>query len=79
MFQMLSSRTVGSIVGLKSDEISNIVQHYAKRQEALEQELTELKVGKGGAVQVHKRQVTAITNAIEAEKAKLEQVSNHFL
>lgn len=65
---------VGSIVGLKSDEISNIAQHYSKRQEALEQQANELKFGKGGAVAIHQRQVAALTNAIQAEKQKLEEV-----
>ena len=39
--QILSSRTVGSIVGLKLEEISNIAEHYAKRQEALEEMKSE--------------------------------------
>lgn len=39
--QMLSSRTVGSIVGLKLEEISTIAEHYAKRQEALEEMKSE--------------------------------------
>lgn len=71
--QMLSSRTVGSIVGLQSDAISEIAMEYAKRQAALQQETSELKAGKTGGTQNHKRQVAVMEKAIEEEKTKLEE------
>lgn len=71
---MLSSRTVGSIVGLQSDAISEIAMEYAKRQAALQQETSELKAGKTGGTQNHKRQVAVMEKAIEEEKTKLEEV-----
>ena len=71
---MLSSRTVGSIVGLQSDKISQIVLEYADRQKVLQQETDELKAGKVSGTQSHKRQIAAIEKAIDAEKSKLEQV-----
>ena len=76
---MLSSRTVGSIVGLQSDAISKVALEYAQRQEALEQETNEMKAGKVGGMQTHKRQVTMIQKSIENEKKKLEEVCGSFL
>ena len=72
--EMLSSRTVGSLVGLQSDEITQIATEYAQRQAELQQETSELKAGKQGGVQTHKRQVAALEKAIAAETEKVEEV-----
>ena len=73
---MISSQAVGSIVGMKSDEISKIAKDYLQRQAVLEQETNDLKAGKlgGSGAQTHKRQINALEKAIETEKEKLEKV-----
>jgi len=79
--QMLSSRTVGSIIGLQSEEISNIVQEYTERKKLLEQETNEMKssnVKLGGALQSHKRQVNAIQKSISEQKLKIEQTEQEL-
>jgi len=72
---MISSQAVGSIVGMKSDEISQIAKEYLQRQAALEQETNDLKAGKVGGLQTHKRHVAALEKAINAEREKLNKVS----
>ena len=71
---MISSQAVGSIVGMKSDEISQIASEYLQRQSALEQETNDLKAGKVGGLQTHKRHVAALEKAIKAETEKLDKV-----
>lgn len=72
---MISSQAVGSIVGMKSDEISEIARDYLQRQAVLEQETNNLKAGKlGGSTHTHKRQMNALEKAIGNEKEKFEKV-----
>lgn len=73
---MISSQAVGSIVGMKSDEISKIANEYLQQQAVLEQETNDLKAGKtgGSGAQTHKRQINALEKAIGTEKEKLEKV-----
>ena len=73
---MISSQAVGSIVGMKSDEISKIANEYLQQQAVLEQETNDLKAGKtgGSGAQTHKRQIKALDKAIGTEKEKLEKV-----
>lgn len=71
---MISSQAVGSIVGIKSDEISQIANEYLNRQEALQQQTNELKAGKVGGLQTHKRHLAALEKAISSEKEKIDEV-----
>lgn len=73
--QMISSQAVGSIVGMKSDEISKIANEYLERQAALEQETNDLKAGKVSGLQTHNRYVAALEKSILAEKEKVQKAS----
>lgn len=72
----MSSKTVGSIVGLRSSEISQTIQDYIEQKKLLEQETEELK--QGGklttGLQSHQRQVAIIKKAIEEETEKVQKV-----
>ena len=72
MKESLSSHLVGSIVGLQSDEIMQMAEEYASRQEQL-REAGPQKAGKIDIKQMHERQVAAIKKAIEMEENKLEK------
>ena len=67
---------MGSIVGLRSSEISQTIQGYMEQKKLLEQETEELK--QGGKIttglQSHQRQVAIIKKAIEEETEKVEKV-----
>eukprot|EP00112_Aurelia_sp_Birch-Aquarium-sp1_P022474 Seg6341.1 transcript_id=Seg6341.1/GoldUCD/mRNA.D3Y31 product="Coiled-coil domain-containing protein 93" protein_id=Seg6341.1/GoldUCD/D3Y31 len=72
MKESLSSHLVGSIVGLQSDEIMQMAEEYASRQEQL-REAGSQKSGKIDIKQMHERQVAAIKKAIEMEEKRLEK------
>ena len=72
MKESLSSHLVGSIVGLQSDEIMQMAEEYASRQEQL-REAGPQKAGKIDMKQMHERQVAAIKKAIEMEENRLEK------
>lgn len=72
MKESLSSHLVGSIVGLQSDEIMQMAEEYASRQEQL-REAGSQKAGKIDIKQMHERQVAAIKKAIEMEEKRLEK------
>jgi len=76
--QMISSQAVGSIVGMKSEEISQIAKDYLQRQAELEQEASDMKAGKSGGLQTHKRHVTALEKAITAEQEKLQKANTEL-
>lgn len=59
---------------MKSDEISQIANEYLHRQEALQQQTSELKAGKVGGLQTHKRHVAALEKAITSEREKIDRV-----
>ncbi|KAJ7370197.1 Coiled-coil domain-containing protein 93 [Desmophyllum pertusum] len=69
----LSSSTVGSIVGLQSEEISQIASEYAERQAELQEDM-EARGERMGGVQTHKRMVTSLEKQIAVQEKKLEQV-----
>ncbi|XP_015777701.1 PREDICTED: coiled-coil domain-containing protein 93-like [Acropora digitifera] len=69
----LSSSTVGSIVGLQSEEISQIASEYAERQAELQENLGARGERTGGE-QTHKRMVTSLEKQISVQEKKLEQV-----
>ncbi|CAH3024267.1 unnamed protein product [Porites evermanni] len=69
----LSSSTVGSIVGLQSEEISQIASEYAERQAELQENL-EARGERMGGVQTHKRMVASLEKQIAVQEKKLEQV-----
>lgn len=75
MKESLSSHLVGSIVGLQSDEISQMAEEYASKQ-ALLQEAGSLRAGKIDVKQVHERQVAAIKKAIENEQKKQDKAKD---
>lgn len=69
----LSSSTVGSIVGLQSEEISQIASEYAERQAELQENLGARGERTGGE-QTHKRMVASLEKQISVLEKKLEQV-----
>ncbi|KAK2564769.1 Coiled-coil domain-containing protein 93 [Acropora cervicornis] len=69
----LSSSTVGSIVGLQSEEISQIASEYAERQAELQENLGARGERTGGE-QTHKRMVASLEKQISVQEKKLEQV-----
>ncbi|XP_068741608.1 coiled-coil domain-containing protein 93-like isoform X2 [Montipora capricornis] len=69
----LSSSTVGSIVGLQSEEISQIASEYAERQAELQENL-EARGERTGGEQTHKRMVASLEKQISVQEKKLEQV-----
>ncbi|XP_020609209.1 coiled-coil domain-containing protein 93-like [Orbicella faveolata] len=69
----LSSSTVGSIVGLQSEEISQIASEYAERQAELQEDM-EARGERIGGVQTHKRMVASLEKQIAVQEKKLEQV-----
>ena len=77
MKEGLSSRLVGSIVGLQSDEIVQMAEEYANKQ-ALLQEAGSQKAGKIDVKQMHEKQVSVIKKAIENEEKKLEKTKEEL-
>ncbi|XP_065665995.1 coiled-coil domain-containing protein 93 isoform X5 [Hydra vulgaris] len=73
--EILTSRAVGSIVGLQSDEITQIVKEYAERKEAFKNETSDIKVS---GLQAHKRDVAVVEKNIKNEKEKLEEVQKQL-
>lgn len=73
----LSSSTVGSIVGLQSEEISQIASEYAERQAELQENL-EARGERMGGVQTHKRMVASLEKQIAVQEKKLEQVQEKY-
>lgn len=69
----LSSSAVGSIVGLQSDEISQIASEYAERQAELQGNM-EARGERMGGEQAHKRMVASLEKQIAVQEKKLEQV-----
>lgn len=69
----LSSSAVGSIVGLQSEEISQIASEYAERQAELQEDM-EARGERMGGVQAHKRMVASLEKQIAIQEKKLEQV-----
>lgn len=69
----LSSSAVGSIVGLQSDEISQIASEYAERQAELQGNM-EVRGERMGGEQAHKRMVASLEKQIAVQEKKLEQV-----
>jgi len=72
MKEVLSSRLVGSIVGLQADEIVQMAEEYASKQ-ALLQEAGSQKAGKIDVKQMHERKVAAVKKAIQNEEKRLEE------
>ena len=72
MKEGLSSRLVGSIVGLQADEIVQMAEEYASKQ-ALLQEAGSQKAGKIDVKQMHEKKVAAVKKAIQNEEKKLKE------
>ncbi|XP_041365709.1 coiled-coil domain-containing protein 93-like [Gigantopelta aegis] len=67
----LTASSVGSLVGMRSDEIQQIASEYALKQSEIEQiEKTE----RVGGAQQHKRVTAALRKQIENHKKKFEEV-----
>ncbi|KAH9524581.1 Coiled-coil domain-containing protein 93 [Bulinus truncatus] len=68
----VAASAVGSIVGLKSQEIQKMASEYAQKQAEIEQ--MEKQERQGGAQQ-HKRITTALRKQIEIQQSKLDEIS----
>ncbi|KAI8788977.1 coiled-coil domain-containing protein 93 [Biomphalaria glabrata] len=68
----VAASAVGSLVGLKSQEIQKIASEFAQKQ--AEREQTEKQERQGG-VQQHKRITTALKKQIEAQQSKYDELS----
>ncbi|XP_059151423.1 coiled-coil domain-containing protein 93-like [Physella acuta] len=68
----VTASAVGSIVGIKAQEIQQMASEYAQKQAEIEQ--MEKQERQGGAEQ-HKRLTSALKKQIEQQKKKLDEVS----
>ncbi|EDO46239.1 predicted protein, partial [Nematostella vectensis] len=70
----LSPNAVGSIVGLQSEEISQMASEYAERQAELQEGLEGRGERMGGA-QAHKRMVASLEKQIAVQEKRLDQIT----
>ncbi|CAL1527703.1 unnamed protein product [Lymnaea stagnalis] len=68
----VTASAVGSIVGMKSQEIQQMASEYAQKQAEIEQ--MEKQERQGGAQQ-HKRLTSALKKQIELQQSKLDEVA----
>nr|XP_034309744.1 coiled-coil domain-containing protein 93 isoform X1 [Crassostrea gigas] len=67
----LSASAVGSIVGMKSEEIQQIASHYEEKKSEIEQIEKSERVG---GTQHHKRMTAALSKQIQQHTDKLQQI-----